>query len=61
MFASVLWILGISCMCFFILYTFFSLLYVVLEVPDFLEKVIRIVFPAIFTCMIMLSIVERTL
>ncbi|ARJ25924.1 hypothetical protein B7492_33355 (plasmid) [Bacillus mycoides] len=61
MFASVLWILSISCMCFFILYIFFSLLYVVLILPATLEKVIRIVFPAIFTCMIMLSIVERTL
>lgn len=61
MFASVLWILGISCMCFFISYKFSSLLYVALELPDSLEKVIRIVFPAIFTCMIMLSIVERTL
>lgn len=61
MFASVLWFLGIPCMCFFILYTFFSLLYAVLELPDPLEKVIRIVFPAIFTCMIMLSVVERTL
>ncbi|AUB66966.1 hypothetical protein CSW12_29705 (plasmid) [Bacillus cereus] len=61
MFASVLWILGNSCMCFFILYTFFSLLYVVLELPDTLEKVIRILFPVISTCIIMLSIVERTL
>ncbi|PDZ39418.1 hypothetical protein CON18_14635 [Bacillus cereus] len=61
MFASVLWILSISCMFFFILYIFFSLLYVVLELPAALEKVIRIVFPVIFTCMIMLSIVERTL
>lgn len=51
MFASVLCMLSIFCVSFFGFYIFFNLVYVMRELLDWLEEAIKIVFPALFTCL----------